>query len=58
MSVATVQLFYAVLAVLGIIAIVGILVLRVAARVSDGARDALDGIADAVAPNAIGLAWN
>jgi hypothetical protein len=56
-SVATVQLFYAVLAVLGIIVIVGILVLRVAARVSDAARDALDGIADAVAPNAIGLAW-
>lgn len=57
MTVATVQLFFAILAVLAQVAIVGILVLRVAAVGSSTARDWYDDIAGAIAPNALVMAW-
>ena len=57
MSVATVQLFYAMLAVVGIAAIFLVLGLRVATLGSERARAALDGLARTVEPNALGLAW-
>lgn len=57
MSVATVELFYAILAVAAMVAIVLIVVLRLLASVSPAARDAYDGVASAIHPNALGLAW-
>jgi disulfide bond formation protein DsbB len=57
MSVATVQLFYAILALVAIAAIAVVVVLRLVGLVSDGARDNFEGIARAVYPNALGLAW-
>ncbi len=57
MSVALVQTFYAILALVGMVAIVVIIGLRLLAVVSDGARGAYDSVAAVVAPNALGLAW-
>jgi disulfide bond formation protein DsbB len=57
MSVTTVELFYAILAVAAMVAIVLIAGLRLVALVSVAARDAYDGIARAIHPNALGLAW-
>lgn len=57
MTVAAVQLFLGILAVLAIVATATIVGLRVLARVSDGAADAYDGIARVVAPNALPMAW-
>lgn len=57
MSVETVQLFYGLLAALawGLIAVLA--VVRLAALVSDGGRAAWDTVTDAIATNALGLAW-
>lgn len=57
MTVAAVQLFYAILALVAIAAIAAVVVLRLAALVSDGARDRYDAVARTVEPNALGLAW-
>lgn len=56
MSVATVQLFYAILALVGIAAIAVVIALRLAAVASEAARAAIDAIGRAVEPNALGLA--
>jgi disulfide bond formation protein DsbB len=57
MTVATVELFYAILALAAMVAVAGLVVLRIAAAGSDGARATYDGIARAIHPNALGLAW-
>jgi len=57
MSVATVQLFYALLAIVAMGFIGMVVLVRAAAAVSDGARDAYDSIADAIAPHALSAAW-
>ena len=57
MTVATVELFYAILALAAMVAIAGLVVLRLAAAGSDGARATYDGVARAIHPNAMGLAW-
>jgi disulfide bond formation protein DsbB len=57
MSVATVELFYAILAVAAMVAIVLIVGLRLLASVSPAARDPYDAIASVIHPNALGLAW-
>ncbi len=57
MSVETVQLFYGLLALLAWL-IIGVLgAIRLLAVVSDGARDGWETVSDAIAPNALGLAW-
>jgi hypothetical protein len=57
MSTDTVQLFYALLAVLAFAFVLIIVVLRVAAFASGGARRAIEGIGAVIEPNAIGLAF-
>jgi disulfide bond formation protein DsbB len=57
MTVATVQVFFAILAVIAQAAIVILLVLRLAATGSSTARDWYDGIARAIAPSALVMAW-
>ena len=57
MSVATVQLFYGLLALLAWIIIGGLVVVRVTAVVSDRGRDAWASLTDAISPNALALAW-
>jgi disulfide bond formation protein DsbB len=53
----TVQLFYGLLALLAW-AVIGVLaIVRLAALVSDGALDGWERVSDAIAPNALGLAW-
>jgi len=57
MSTETVELFYAILAILAFAFVAIVVVLRVAALASDGARSALEGIGSVIEPNAIGLAF-
>lgn len=57
MSVETVQLFYGLLALLAWLVIAVLGAIRLLAVVADGARDAWDAVTDALAPNALGLAW-
>jgi disulfide bond formation protein DsbB len=57
MSVATVELFYGILAVAAVGAIAVVVVLQLGGLVSGRARDARDAIARTVEPNALGLAW-
>lgn len=57
MSVETVQLFYGLLALLAWVVIAVLAVIRALAMASDGARDTWDAVTDAIAPNALGLAW-
>jgi disulfide bond formation protein DsbB len=53
----TVQLFYGLLALLAWVFIGVLAVVRLAALVSDGALDGWERVSDAIAPNALGLAW-
>ena len=57
MPVATAELFYALLAVVAQVFVVGVVVVRVFARGSDRARRWYEGLARAVAPNALAIAW-
>lgn len=57
MSVATVQLFYALLAVVAQAFVVGIVLIRVLAIGSERARGWYDGVAAAIIPNAMAAAW-
>ncbi len=57
MSVETVQLFFGLLAVIAWVVIGGLVVVRLMAFVSDRGRDAWDTLTDAIAPNALALAW-
>ena len=57
MSVATVQLFYGLLAILAWAVIGGLLAVRLTAVASERARDVWASLAVAVSPNALALAW-
>lgn len=57
MSTDTVELFYAILAIVAFAFVAIVVVLRLAAFVSDGARGALEAIGGAIEPNAVGLAF-
>jgi len=57
MSVATVELFYALLAVVAQVSVVGVVVVRALARGSERARGWYAGVARAIAPNALAAAW-
>ncbi len=57
MSVATIQLFYGLLALLAWVVIGGLVVVRLTAFVSDRGHDAWAALAGAIAPNALALAW-
>lgn len=57
MTPATVQLFYGILAIAGGFAVVGILVFRLAALASEGARSSYGSFARTLEPMAYGLAW-
>jgi disulfide bond formation protein DsbB len=57
MSPETVQLFYGLLAIVAVVVIVVLVGLRLAAAVSEGAAGVWDGVAESIAPNALGLAW-
>ena len=57
MSVVAVETFYGVLALVASFAVVAVVLLRLAASASDGARDRWDDLVDLVAPNAFAMAW-
>ena len=57
MSVVAVETFYGVLALVASFAVVAVVVLRLAASASDGARDRWDDLVELVAPNAFAMAW-
>ena len=57
MSVLAVETFYGLLAIIGIAAIVAVILLRLAALGSDGARDRWEDLVHALAPAAYGMAW-
>jgi disulfide bond formation protein DsbB len=57
MSVASVELFYALLAVIAQVFVVGVAIVRVLAIRSERARGWSTGIARAIAPNALAAAW-
>jgi len=57
MSVDTVELFYGILALVAFAAVIGLVGLRLLAFASDGAASAFERVAEAIAPNAIGIAW-
>jgi disulfide bond formation protein DsbB len=57
MSVETVELFYGILAIVAFVAVIGVVGLRLLAFASDGAASAYERVAEAIAPNAIGIAW-
>jgi disulfide bond formation protein DsbB len=57
MSTETVELFYAILAILAFAFVAIVVVLRVVALASDGARSALEAIGAVIEPNAIGFAF-
>jgi disulfide bond formation protein DsbB len=57
MSVTAVETFYGILALVAMVAIAGVVALRLVAAVSDGARGRWDDLVDAVAPNAYAMAW-
>lgn len=57
MNVATVELFYGLLALVAFALVVVLNGLRGLARLNDGARRTWDGVARAIAPNALGMAW-
>lgn len=57
MNLATVELFFGILALVAFAAVVGIDLLRGAGRVSIGATDAYASVARAIAPNAFAMAW-
>ena len=57
MSVVAVETFYGILALVAMVALLGVALLRLAATVSDGARDRWEDLVHLVAPNAFGLAW-
>ena len=57
MSPLTVQLFFGILALAAFVAVVVLNILRLAARAGGGARAAYERTADAIEPNAAGLAW-
>lgn len=57
MTPTTVQLFYGILALVGIVAITAIVSLRLLALASDGARDAYGALRRTLGPMAYALAW-
>ncbi|MGK2852441.1 MAG: disulfide oxidoreductase [Candidatus Limnocylindrales bacterium] len=57
MTVATVELFYGLLALVAFALVVALNGLRGLARLNDGLRGTWDGVARAIAPNALGMAW-
>jgi disulfide bond formation protein DsbB len=57
MSVDTVELFYGILALVAFVVVIGLVALRLLAFASDGAAGAYERVAEAIAPNAIGIAW-
>jgi disulfide bond formation protein DsbB len=57
MTVVAVETFYGLLALVAMVAIAGVLVVRLAAIVSDGARDRWDALVGTIGPAAFGLAW-
>jgi disulfide bond formation protein DsbB len=57
MSVEAVETFYGILALVAMVSIAAVLLLRLAAVVSTGARDRYDDLVQLVAPNAYAMAW-
>lgn len=57
MNLATIELFFGILALVAFAAVVGINLLRGVGRVSSGAADAYASVARAIAPNAFAMAW-
>ncbi len=57
MSVVAVETFYGILAVVAMVAIAGVVLLRLGALVSGSARDRWDGLVRTVGPSAYGMAW-
>jgi disulfide bond formation protein DsbB len=57
MSVTAVETFYGILALVAFAIVTGIVALRLLAVVSEAAADAFDGVAAAIAPNALALGW-
>ena len=57
MSVQTVETFYGILALVAFAIVIGLVALRVLAVVSEAAAHAFDAVAEAVAPNALAMAW-
>ncbi len=57
MSVAAVETFFGLLALVGLAAIAAVVVLRLAATFSDAGRDRWDDLVHVVAPNAYAMAW-
>jgi disulfide bond formation protein DsbB len=57
MSVEAVETFYGILALVAMVSIAAVLLLRLAAVVSAGARDRYDDLVHLVAPNAYAMAW-
>jgi len=57
MTVATVELFYGLIALVAFGTVVVLNGLRVLARLRSGVRETWDGVARTIAPNALGMAW-
>ena len=57
MTVETVQTFYGILALVALAIVIGIVALRLLAFASQAAADAFDGVAGAIAPNALAMGW-
>ena len=57
MAVATVELFFGILALVAFAAVVGVNALRAVAQVNTSARTAYGSVARAIAPNALSIAW-
>ena len=58
MTVQTVETFYGILALVAFAIVIAIVGLRLLAFVSEAAGDAFDGVAAAIAPNALAMGWN
>jgi disulfide bond formation protein DsbB len=57
MIVQTVETFYGILALVAFAIVIGIVVLRLLALVSQAAVDAFDAVAETIAPNALAMGW-
>jgi disulfide bond formation protein DsbB len=57
MTVQTVETFYGILALVAFAIVIGLVVLRLLAVASEAAADAFDSVAEAIAPNALAMAW-
>lgn len=57
MSVIAVETFYGILALVAMVAVAAAVFLRLAATISEKARDRWDDLVDLVAPNAFGMTW-